>query len=59
MELLTKLEMILPALLVINIVLSAISKAMAVLGKQEIPVLSQAAVILQKVIDFLSANNKH
>ena len=59
MELLSKLEMILPALLVLNIVLSAISQALTVLGKQQIPVISQISDILKKIVDFLSANSKH
>lgn len=56
MELLIK---ILPALLVLNIVLSAIGQGLAVLGKQQIPMISQASDILKKIVDFLSANSKH
>ena len=58
-NLIDKLHLVLPALLVLNIVLSAAAQVLAALGKKEIPVISQISVLLKKAIDFLSANVAH
>ena len=58
-DLLSKLELVVPALLALNIILSAAGQVLAALGKKEIPVLSQVSVVLKKIIDFISANQKH
>jgi hypothetical protein len=59
MDLLNKAHLILPALLILNLVLSTASQVLVILGKKEIPVISQACVMLKKAIDFLSANVQH
>jgi hypothetical protein len=59
MELSSKLELIIPALLVLNIALSALSQVLVVLGKKEIPLISQISVTLKKILDFISANTAH
>jgi len=59
MDLLNKAHLILPALLILNLVLSTTSQVLVILGKKEIPVISQACVMLKKAIDFLSANVQH
>ena len=58
-EILSKLHLILPALLILNLVLSTVSQVLVILGKKEIPVISQVSVVLKKAIDFLSANTQH
>jgi len=58
-DLLAKAHLILPALLILNLCLSTASQVLAILGKKEIPVLSQVAAGLKKAIDFLSANVAH
>lgn len=58
-DILSKLHLIIPALLVANILLSAVSQVLVVLGKKEIPIISQVSVALKKAIDFLSANVQH
>lgn len=58
-SLIAKAHMILPALLILNLVLSTAAQVLAILGKKEIPVISQVCVILKKAIDFLSANVQH
>lgn len=58
-DLLAKAHLILPALLILNLCLSTASQVLVILGKKEIPVLSQIANGLKKAIDFLSANVAH
>ena len=58
-DIMSKLHLIVPALLIANILLSAISQVLVVLGKKEIPVISQVSVMLKKAIDFISANVQH
>ena len=57
--LLLKAQVLIPALLIVNVVLSSISQVLVILHKQDIPVLSQIAAGLKKVVDFLSANQAH
>jgi hypothetical protein len=58
-DLLNKAHLILPALLILNLVLSTTSQVLVILGKKEIPVISQICIYLKKAIDFLSANVQH
>jgi hypothetical protein len=58
-DIMSKLHLILPALLILNLCLSTAAQVLAILGKKEIPVISQACVMLKKAIDFLSANVQH
>ena len=58
-DLLSKLHLVLPALLVLNIILSSASQVLAALGKKDIPVISQISALLKKVIDFLGSNVAH
>ena len=52
------LAKIIPYILVINILLSAVSQGLDVLGKK-IPLLEKASVLLKKLVDLISANPKH
>ena len=57
--LLQKAQVLIPAIIVINIVLSSVSQVLVALHKQDIPALSQIAGVLKKVLDFISANQQH
>lgn len=59
MDIIQKLQIIVPALLILNIALSAVSQALVVLGKKEIPLISQISVVLKKILDFVQGNVKH
>jgi len=58
-DLLAKAHLILPALLILNLALSMAAQVLVILGKKEIPVISQVSIGLKKVIDMLSANVQH
>lgn len=59
LDLIDKLHLVVPALLALNILLSAAGQVLAVLGRKEIPVLSQISIVLKKILDFISANSAH
>lgn len=52
------LAKIIPYVLVLNILLSAVSQALVILGKK-VPALEKVSALLKKIVDAVSANQAH